>query len=545
MASASARRASPRLREIVGLAPQLRRRLSGDGAPPFRLELFLQPDGVAGEFVVDEAFLGLGRSRAEECRSERGGAHQTSHHLWRSPTKGPRDRRAGPCHGFAGEPIALAGGHNGEPLAFSSVLCDSGADRNGGAVMRDSLDGRGVGVRLGGLDWGRRRRGAAGPQPARPNLPGPVRPGFRGREGGVRGIARGRAQGDPGRARLDRRLQRRRHGDFGKRTFDAIVAYQRRAELNPGGVLDAKGQVGLQAAAQRAREAVKFAVATDPKTGVRIGVPERLLTKRDVNPNGGTRWQSVDEKITLDTRAIPPGETDLAALYERNLAIQTPGRQVTYKVLRPDFFVIGGETPTGKFYIRYASGPAGLRGFSLGYDKTLKDFDRTVVAIANSFAPFPEAAPVVAAGPATPPRPASLIASGIAVAPRRVLTTAGVEGCPDLRVAQAKARVVKANKAKALLCLNGRRLGRRSLSPCRPARRREERIWSSSPSADRSQVSSRRPPRPSPGGSSRPCSRAQAAVRPSPNPARSSASSALCQRRRMVDRHGAAHGAIR
>ena len=198
---------------------------------------------------------------------------------------------------------------------------------------------------------------------------------------------------------------------------------------------------------------MKFAVATDPKTGVRIGVPERLLTKRDVNPNGGTRWQSVDQKITLDTRAIPPGETDLAALYERNLAIQTPGRQVTYKVLRPDFFVIGGETPTGKFYIRYASGPAGLRGFSLGYDKTLKDFDRTVVAIANSFAPFPEAAPVVAAGPATPPRPASLIASGIAVAPRRVLTTAGVEGCPDLCVAQAKARVVKADKAKGLALL--------------------------------------------------------------------------------------------
>jgi hypothetical protein len=242
-------------------------------------------------------------------------------------------------------------------------------------------------------------------------------------------------------------------GTFGKRTFDAIVAYQRRAKLNPGGVLDAKAQAGLQAAAQRAREAVKFAVATDPKTGVRIGVPERLITKRDVNPNGGTRWQSVDQKITLDTRAIPPGETDLAALYERNLAIQTPGRQVTYKVLRPDFFVIGGETPTGKFYIRYASGPAGLRGFSLGYDKTLKDFDRTVVAIANSFAPFPEAAPAVAAGPATPPRPASLIASGIAVAPRRVLTTAGVEGCPDLRVAQAKARVVKADKAKGLALL--------------------------------------------------------------------------------------------
>ncbi len=83
-----------------------------------------------------------------------------------------------------------------------------------------------------------------------------------------------------------------------------------------------------------------------------------MLPKRDVNPNGGSRWQSPDGKITLDTRAFKDGETDLPALYERNLAIQSPGRQVAYKVLRPDFFVVSGETATGKFYTRYAAAPA-------------------------------------------------------------------------------------------------------------------------------------------------------------------------------------------
>jgi Putative peptidoglycan binding domain len=76
-------------------------------------------------------------------------------------------------------------------------------------------------------------------------------------------------------------------GTFGRRTFEALTAYQRRAKLNPTGVLDGKARADLQAAAQRAREAVKFAVVTDPKTGARIGVPERLLPKRDLNPNGG------------------------------------------------------------------------------------------------------------------------------------------------------------------------------------------------------------------------------------------------------------------
>ncbi|HEX8166652.1 MAG TPA: serine protease [Beijerinckiaceae bacterium] len=253
-------------------------------------------------------------------------------------------------------------------------------------------------------------------------------------------------------------------GGFGRRTFEAIQAWQKRGSAaKPDGILDAKARGALQAAAKKARDAQKFAVATDPKTGVSIGVPQAVLPKRDVNPNGGSRWQSQDKKITLDTRAFPAGETDLAVLYERNLSIQSPGRQVTYKVLRPDFFVVSGETQTGKFYTRYALGPGGaIRGFSLGYDKAAKDFDRTVIAIANSFQPFPGAADA-AAGPAPtpptrpaaiePPRPAGPIATGFVVGPRAVVTSAAVEACPDLRIAKGKARLVRADKASGLALL--------------------------------------------------------------------------------------------
>jgi hypothetical protein len=189
-------------------------------------------------------------------------------------------------------------------------------------------------------------------------------------------------------------------GEFGRRSFDAINAYLTRAKQPANGMLDAQTRKALLASAQRAKDAAKFGVLSDPRTGVRLGVPQGILVKHDVNPNGGSRWQSADGKITLDTRAVAPSEADLAALYERSLAVQTPGRQVTYKLLRPDFFVVSGETPTGKFYQRYASGPTGVRGFSLGYDKALaKDFDRTVIAIANSFAPFPDQGAAAAVAP--------------------------------------------------------------------------------------------------------------------------------------------------
>ncbi|HEX2725787.1 MAG TPA: serine protease [Beijerinckiaceae bacterium] len=244
-------------------------------------------------------------------------------------------------------------------------------------------------------------------------------------------------------------------GEFGRRTFDAINAYLARTRRPAAGTLDAPTRKALLASAQRARDAQKFTVLGDARTGVRIGVPQGILVKHDVNPNGGSRWQSADGRITLDTRAVAPAEADLAALYERSIATQIPGRQVTYKLLRPDFFVVSGETPTGKFYQRYARGPAGVRGFSIGYDKALaKDFDRAVIAIANSFAPFPEAAAVAAATPppqpppaAEPARPKPPLASGIVVAAGRIVTSATVAACTELRVAGARARVLKSDQA--------------------------------------------------------------------------------------------------
>ncbi len=237
-------------------------------------------------------------------------------------------------------------------------------------------------------------------------------------------------------------------GTFGRQTFAAIAAYQDRARQPTNGILTSQARSALLTAAQQARTAAGFAMIDDPKTGLRIGVPAKLLPKQDVNPSGGSRWQSPDGKVTLDTRTAPPDAT-LQSLYDRNLAIQTPGRVVSYKVLRPDFFVIAGETPAGKFYTRYNSGPAGLRGFSIGYDKTVApQVDRLVVAIANSFTPFP-AAPTVAAAPqSAPPAPGpqpqaqppaqKLVGTGLVVGPRRVVTAGSLSSCPAPTVAGAK-----------------------------------------------------------------------------------------------------------
>ena len=264
-------------------------------------------------------------------------------------------------------------------------------------------------------------------------------------------------------------------GTFGRRTYDALLSYQKRAGNPAPGFPDARMRAAILAAGEMARKAARFTVKPDSASGVMIGVPERLLAKR-IPQSGGTRWQSGDGRVTLDTKSFAPEETSLDALFAR---ITAPGsdRKVTYKIKRPDFLVVTGETATGKSYIRYAAAPGGVRGFTIGYDKALgPDLDRLVIAIANSFVPFPEtadAAPAqVAAKPggtldrstpapavkALPPlvRAAVTTGIGLVVAQGRVLTSSSVlDTCAAPRIAGAAARIVKVDAGRGLALLEG------------------------------------------------------------------------------------------
>ncbi|SEP44922.1 Peptidoglycan-binding (PGRP) domain of peptidoglycan hydrolases-containing protein [Methylobacterium sp. ap11] len=258
-------------------------------------------------------------------------------------------------------------------------------------------------------------------------------------------------------------------GSFGRRTYEAIGAWQARGgAASATGILDEAGRAALLAAGEAARKAARFTVAADSATGLVLGVPERLLSKRS-RIAGGTRWQSPDGRVTLDTRAYAAGEADLDTLHAQ-AAAATPERKVTYSLKRPDFTVVTGETPTGKFYIRTAAGAAGLRGFTLSYDKgSAREMDRLVIAIANSFVPFPgEAAPppprpmaataqdpgAKGPAPAAPAAPGSVAATGIVVGPRRVVAVLPA-ACSAPRIAGEPARILRRDEAAGLVLLEG------------------------------------------------------------------------------------------
>jgi hypothetical protein len=246
-------------------------------------------------------------------------------------------------------------------------------------------------------------------------------------------------------------------GSFGKRTRDSILSYQANIKAPTTGVLDTLALAALLAVAEKAKAAVKFQIVADDKSGVRIGAPLKLLEKRAPLPNG-LRLSNADGSTTLE---LTGANGDLSALYQR-LTADAPGRKITLKLSRPDFFVVSGEEGGRKFYARYAKAPANwpdpnqVRGFTVTYPEQSTNFDRLSVAIANSFDPFsttplPTAVAATPAKSAPPPQPkAALAASGVIVAAGEALTAIDSNECPRPSIDGKAAKFLREDKQSGL-----------------------------------------------------------------------------------------------
>ena len=237
-------------------------------------------------------------------------------------------------------------------------------------------------------------------------------------------------------------------GDFGKRTRDAIVAFQTGQKAPGDGVLSPAQLQALLTAGDKARAAVGFRTIADPKTGARIGAPLKLLGARS--------------RVTLDFASDPGG--DLAALYAR-LAAETPDRKVAYKAIKAGaFFVVSGQDAGRTFYTRYELNPAAtppIRGFTFSYPVARGDLFRVALAVADAFVAFPPPGPATTStATRTPPRrrlaqPPEPKATALIVARDRALTALRPEDCPNPSVGGKPARFERTDPATGLALLSG------------------------------------------------------------------------------------------
>ena len=247
-------------------------------------------------------------------------------------------------------------------------------------------------------------------------------------------------------------------GNFGKGTLAAIKAYQVRAKVKPDGILAASTSTTLLAEATKAREATGFKITDDAMSGIRLGVPLRLLDQRAAGQSGSI-FKAKDNSVSLVAFTEDASKVTLADLFS-HLTTDT-SKHITYKLLRPEFLVVAGKSGGKRFYSRIALGPQGLRGFTFSFPPQ-PSFDRISVAISNSFVPFPQAAQAQSPGSApAPPTPAvagpaqraPVQLSAVALDARQILTVIPPAGCTPSIAGGRSTKVLRADASAGLALL--------------------------------------------------------------------------------------------
>jgi hypothetical protein len=215
----------------------------------------------------------------------------------------------------------------------------------------------------------------------------------------------------------------------------------------------------LPEAASFSVEAVGWELIEDARTGVRLGVPQKLVPQLAAS-RSGTRWSSAQGQIQIETFRL--AEAALPALFDEQR--KSSHRQVTSSNLKPDGFFILGSQGLKNFVVRAAAVGSEVRGVTVLYDQATEGtMGGVALAVANAFVGFPDPNVLPPAGL----RRRVEYGSAIVVASDGTLITAArnVDQCEAItvppfghaeRIAEDKASVDKTN-GLALVRLYGAR----------------------------------------------------------------------------------------
>jgi peptidoglycan hydrolase-like protein with peptidoglycan-binding domain len=199
-------------------------------------------------------------------------------------------------------------------------------------------------------------------------------------------------------------------GDVSERMVAAIKEFQKAKGSKQTGVLNPQERGVLAETAKRRQDNVGWKIVTDAGTGVRLGVPTKLVPQQSSDANGA-KWSSPTGTIQIQLSRRKEANPTTAKLAEREKKEPT-GRQIDYTVVKPDFFVLSGLQGLKKFYLRGTFRGDEVRILTILYDQATENtVEPVVIAMSSAFNPFPAGAQI--AGP--PPRKTVEYGTGIVV----------------------------------------------------------------------------------------------------------------------------------
>ena len=223
-------------------------------------------------------------------------------------------------------------------------------------------------------------------------------------------------------------------GDFNERSVNAVKAFQKDRGFRDTGVLTESEREALATSALSRRERVGFRMVEDRATGAQIGLPTKLAT-HESRARSGTRWQSAQGQLQIETfRIREPGAT-LATVFEDQKK-EPPNRQIGSSAMRGNTFVLSGMQGLKHFLVRAEVRDLEIRGVTVLYDQAIENTtDYVALGVLSAFAPFPGTGVMALIGP--PARSRTEYGTGIVVtASGHVVTDRQItEGCSVLQVA--------------------------------------------------------------------------------------------------------------
>ena len=198
-------------------------------------------------------------------------------------------------------------------------------------------------------------------------------------------------------------------GDVSERMVAAIKEYQKARGGRETGVLNPQERSVLADTAKRRQENAGWKIVADPGTGVRLGIPSKLVPQQTSDANGA-KWTSPTGTMQVVLTRRKEANPTTAKLAEREK--KEAQRAVDYTVVKPDFFVLSGLQGLKKFYLRGTFKGDEVRILTILYDQAIENtVEPVVIAMSSAFNAFPSGA--LAVGPA--PRKAVEYGTGVVV----------------------------------------------------------------------------------------------------------------------------------
>jgi peptidoglycan hydrolase-like protein with peptidoglycan-binding domain len=222
------------------------------------------------------------------------------------------------------------------------------------------------------------------------------------------------------------------NGDVSDRMVAAIKEFQKDRGGKQTGVLNPQERGVLAEGAKKRQDNVGWKIVFDAGTGVRLGVPTKLVPQQSSDANGA-KWSSTTGTIQIQMARRKEAGSNTAKLAEREKK-EPAGRKIDYSVVKPDFFVLSGMQGLKKFYLRGQIKGDEVRILTILYDQATEGtMEPVVIAMSSAFNPFPNGAQ--AGGP--PPRKSVEYGTGVVVSEDGAIVTDRqvVDGCLSIVVA--------------------------------------------------------------------------------------------------------------